>query len=87
MVTTRVGPLVTVPGHAVWACSEGVGGVIDCGGERVPTGEEGAPAGEGGRRSPEVGSQIFSPHQPTGHRRFCRALRVTSTAQLSTRRS
>ena len=60
MVTTRVGPLVTVPGHAVWACSEGVGGVIDCGGERVPTGEEGAHAGEGGRRSPEVGFQIFS---------------------------
>ena len=42
---------------------------------------------QGGGRSPEVCSQIFNPHQPTGHRRFCRALRVTSTAQLSTRRS
>ena len=48
------------------------------GGERAPAGD--GPAKGGRRRSPKVGSQIFSPHQPSGHRRFCRTLWVTSTA-------
>ena len=43
MVTTRVGHLVTVPGHAAWACSE-----LLTRGERAPAGEEGAPARGGG---------------------------------------
>ena len=29
-----------------------------------------------------MGSQIFGPHQPSSHRRFCRMLWVTSTARL-----
>ena len=53
------------------------------GGERAP-----AEAKEGlQQRGAEGGdqrwaSQIFSPHQPSGHRRFCRTLWVTSTARL-----
>ena len=75
MVTTRVGHLVTVPGHAVvWE------GLLN-GGERAPTGEEGVPAGGGGGEESRSGSQIFSPPQPTGHRLCCRALWVTSTAR------
>ena len=52
------------------------------GGERAPKGDVGVPARWEGMRSPEVGSQIFSPHQPCGHRHFCRTLWVTSTAWL-----
>ena len=39
----------------------------------------------GGGEEPRGGLQIFSPHQPTGQRRFYRALWVTSIAQLFTR--
>ena len=71
LTITKVGSLVSR--HAAWAWSRGecVGG---CWPKRAPAG-------------PEVGSQILSPHQPTSHRRFCRALWVTSTVHLSTRRS
>ena len=61
LTTIRVGSLVTVSHHDAWAWSRGkrMGGLL--------TGESACRRGGGGW-SPEVGSQILSPHQPTGIR-------------------